>query len=63
MPFLPLPLTVYNISLEYLVLAMRHNTSTTTQVYLGDIERQMRLKDTTGRMVRTLLLKEGVIVT
>lgn len=47
-------------SLHQVQLAMRHNTSTTTQVYLGDIERQMRLKDAPERMVREYLTQQGI---
>jgi integrase/recombinase XerD len=47
-------------SLHEVQLAMRHHTSTTTQVYLGDIEKQKRLKDAPERRLISYLLKEGI---
>lgn len=50
-------------SLHEVQLAMRHNTPTTTQVYLGDIEQQKRLKDAPERKLRAYLLREGIWAT
>lgn len=50
-------------SLHEVQLAMRHHTSTTTQVYLGDIEKQKRLKDAPERRLINYLIKEGIWAT
>lgn len=47
-------------SLYEVQLAMRHNTPATTQVYLGDIERQNRVKDAPERKLCAYLMRQGV---
>lgn len=47
------------VSLHDLQLAMRHTSSTTTQVYLGDIEKKRRKEASSEKKVRDFLLNKG----
>ena len=47
-------------SLYELQLAMRHTNPATTEIYLGDIERQKRLEGAPERKVSELLSQEGI---
>jgi integrase/recombinase XerD len=48
-------------SLYEVQLAMRHSNPATTEMYLGDIERQKRLEGAPERKVSDLLSNEGII--
>ena len=47
-------------SLYEVQLAMRHTNPTTTEIYLGDIERQKRLDEAPEKKIGLLLMREGV---
>lgn len=47
-------------SLYEVQLAMRHAAATTTEVYLGDIERQKRLEAAPEKLLSQLLAKKGI---
>lgn len=48
------------VSLYEVQLAMRHTSPSTTEIYLGDIERQKRLEGAPEKKVSALLAQEGV---
>lgn len=48
-------------SLHEVQLAMRHSAPTTTEIYLGDIERMKRLEAAPERMINELLTKMGIL--
>ena len=47
-------------SLYEVQLAMRHTNPTTTEIYLGDIERQRRLDDAPEKKIGAFLIREGI---